>query len=99
MTFVPACDLHRQGVEAVLDLFPEGSRLAICIDALDPALVPRVIGRAPGGLTYDQLVDLIKSAARRRRIGEMDLVELMPERVWMGSERRPSPRRSPRHLG
>ena len=80
--FVPAHDLHRQGVEAALDLIPEGSRIVICIDAdaLDPALVPGVIGRAPGGLTYYQLVDLIKGAARRGRIEAMDFVEFMPER-------------------
>ncbi|WP_187829411.1 hypothetical protein [Labrys sp. KNU-23] len=44
---VPACDLHRLGVEVALDLIPEGS----CIDpdALDPVLVPGVIGRTPGG--------------------------------------------------
>ena len=60
----------------------EGSRIVICIDAdaLDPALVPGVIGRAPGGLTYYQLVDLIKGAARRGRIEAMDFVEFMPER-------------------
>ncbi|WP_454817012.1 arginase family protein [Labrys neptuniae] len=82
VTFVPAYDLHRQGVEAALDLIPEGSRIVICIDAdaLDPALVPGVIGRAPGGLTYYQLVDLIKGAARRGRIEAMDFVEFMPER-------------------
>ncbi|MGN8116694.1 arginase family protein [Labrys sp. 22185] len=80
--FVPAHDLHRQGVEAALALIPEGSRIVICIDAdaLDPALVPGVIGRAPGGLTYYQLVDLIKGAARRGRIEAMDFVEFMPER-------------------
>ena len=42
--------------------------------------VPGVIGRAPGGLTYYQLVDLIKGAARRGRIEAMDFVEFMPER-------------------
>ena len=80
--FVPAYDLHREGVQAVLDLIPEGSRIVICTDAdaLDPALVPGVIGRAPGGLSYYQVVDLIKGAAGRGRIEAMDFVEYMPER-------------------
>lgn len=80
--FVTAYDLHRAGVDAVLDLIPEGSDIIICIDAdaLDPALVPGVIGRAPGGLSYYQAVDLIKGAAKRGRIAAMDFVEFMPER-------------------
>lgn len=80
--FVTAHDLHRQGVGAVLDLIPEGSHIIICIDAdaLDPALVPGVIGRAPGGLSYYQAADLIKGAAQRGRIAAMDFVEFMPER-------------------
>ncbi|GLR52611.1 arginase family protein [Shinella yambaruensis] len=82
VSFVTAYDLHRNGVDAVLDLIPEGSDIIICIDAdaLDPALVPGVIGRAPGGLSYYQAVDLIKGAAKRGRIAAMDFVEFMPER-------------------
>ncbi|MDQ0394887.1 arginase family protein [Labrys monachus] len=80
--FVTAYDLHRTGVDAVLGLIPEGSRIVLCIDAdaLDPALVPGVIGRAPGGLSYYQVVDLIRGAARRGSIAAMDFVEFMPER-------------------
>ncbi len=82
VTFIPAYDLHKRGVEAALNLIPAGSNVIICIDAdaLDPALVPGVIGRAPGGLTYYQVVDLIKGAAARGRIAAMDFVEFMPER-------------------
>ncbi|MBN9045396.1 MAG: arginase family protein [Rhizobiales bacterium] len=80
--FVPAYDLHKKGVEAVLDLIPQGSDIIVCIDAdaLDPALIPGVIGRAPGGLSYYQAVDLIKGAAAKGRIAAMDFVEFMPER-------------------
>jgi len=82
VTFVPAYDLHRQGVEAALAQIPEGSEIIICIDAdaLDPSLIPGVIGRAPGGLGYYQVVDLIRGAAKRGRIAAMDFVEFMPER-------------------
>lgn len=82
VTFVTAHMLHRQGVEAVLDLIPQDSNIIICIDAdaLDPSLIPGVIGRAPGGLSYYQAVDLIKGAATKGRIAAMDFVEFMPER-------------------
>lgn len=80
--FVTAYELHRNGIESVLRLIPQGSDIIICIDAdaLDPALVPGVIGRAPGGLSYYQVVDLIRGAASRGKIGAMDFVEFMPER-------------------
>jgi agmatinase len=40
--------------------------------------MPAVIGRAPGGLTYWQAVDLLRGAAKRARIASFDLVEFMP---------------------
>ena len=82
VVFVTAHELHHGGVGAALSRIPEGSDIVICIDAdaLDPALVPGVIGRAPGGLSYYQAVDLIKGAAARGRIVAMDFVEFMPER-------------------
>ena len=80
--FVTAYDLHAKGVQQVTDLIPAGSDVIVCIDAdaLDPSLVPGVIGRAPGGLGYYQTVDLIRGAAGKGRIAAMDFVEFMPER-------------------
>lgn len=54
----------------------------ICIDAdaFDPSVVPGVIGRSPGGLSYYQMVDLVKGAASKGKIAAMDFVEYMPER-------------------
>ena len=80
--FVTAYELHKHGVGPVLDLIPEGSDIIICVDAdaLDPSLIPGVIARAPGGLSYYQAVDLIKGAAQRGRISAMDFVEFVPER-------------------
>ena len=79
--FVPAQGLHREGVQAALDLIPEGDDIIICLDvgALDPSIIPGVIGRAPGGLSYYQTFDLIKGAAARGRIAAVDVVEFMPE--------------------
>lgn len=82
VTFVPARQLHREGVEAALAAIPQGSEIIICIDAdaMDPSIVPGVIARSFGGLSYDQTVDLIRGAAQRGRIAAMDFVEFMPER-------------------
>ncbi|WP_182086419.1 arginase family protein [Aureimonas sp. ME7] len=82
VSFVPARELHRAGVQAALDLIPEGSDIIVCIDAdaIDPSLVPGVIARSPGGLTYDEITDLVRGAAARGRIAAIDFVEFMPER-------------------
>lgn len=79
---VTAETLHREGPEAALRLIPEGADIAICFDAdaLDPSIMPGVIGRAPGGLSYGQATALLRGAAARGRIVAMDFVEFMPER-------------------
>lgn len=84
--FITGYELHRQGVDAALELIPAGSNIVVSIDAdvMDPALVPGVIGRSPGGLDYYQMVDLIKGAAARGRIAAMNFVEFMPERDVAG---------------
>ncbi len=54
--------------------------IAFDCDALDPSIMPAVIGRAPGGLTYWQAIGLIEGVADRGRIAAFDLVEFMPAR-------------------
>ena len=49
------------------------------MDALDPSIVPSVIGRTPGGLTYHQTMELIKGAANQANICGVNVVELMPD--------------------
>lgn len=79
--FVTARELHKNGIEQVIDLIPQNSQIIICldVDALDPSIVPGVIGRAPGGLSYYQTLDLIQGAATKGRIAAIDFVEFMPE--------------------
>ena len=79
--FVTAYDLHNNGVQSAIDLIQPDSNIIICfdVDALDPSIVPGVIGRTPGGLNYYQAVDLIKGAAKRGTISATDFVEYMPE--------------------
>lgn len=73
--------LHRQGVEAALNHIPDGAEIVIAfdVDALDPSIVPGVIGRTPGGFTYFQVLDLIRGAAAKGRIRAVDVVEYVPE--------------------
>lgn len=77
---VSAREVHAQGVEAALRHIPEGARVVITLDCdgLDPAVMPGVAARTPGGLTYTQAIDLIAGVGRRGRIAGFDLVELYP---------------------
>ncbi|MDX1715502.1 MAG: arginase family protein, partial [Anderseniella sp.] len=46
--------------------------------ALDPSIMPAVIGRAAGGLGYWQAVELMTGIAGKATIAGFDLVEFMP---------------------
>jgi len=80
--FITAHDLHHHGVEYALQSIPQTNDIILCIDAdaLDPALVPAVIGRAPGGLSYYQASDLVKGVAKMASIAGVTFAEFMPER-------------------
>jgi agmatinase len=82
VTFVPASEVQRDGIARALAALPQGVPVAICLDldALDPAIMPGVIGRTAGGLSYDQVLQLILGAAERGPIAAFDMVEFMPER-------------------
>jgi agmatinase len=77
---VTAREVHAHGVEAALRLIPEGARVIVILDCdgLDPCIMPGVVARTPGGLTYTQVIDLIAGLGRRARITGFDLVELYP---------------------
>lgn len=84
--FVSARSLHANGVSQVLDLVPQGTNLLVTFDcdALDPSIMPAVIGPAPGGLTYWQAIELIEGVSGRGRIAAFDIVEFMPARDIAG---------------
>jgi agmatinase len=51
--------------------------LSVDLDALDPALCPGVTNPEPGGLSYREVVDVLK-ALREFQVVGMDIVELAP---------------------
>lgn len=78
--FFPMQEIVKQGFDKVLDALPTGRDVFVTldIDAMDPAIVPSVIGPAPGGFDYWQVINLLKAVAARNKIVGFDLVELMP---------------------
>ena len=79
--FFSAHEIHSQGIKSVFKTIPANSNILISldVDALDPSIVPGVIGRTPGGLSYYQTLDLIKGASQKGRICGFNIVEFMPE--------------------
>ena len=45
----------------------------------DPTVIPGVMGRAPGGLTYGDIVELLHGVADRAPIIGFNIVEFVPE--------------------
>jgi agmatinase len=84
--FVPARKVHEQGIAPVLAAVPAGAQVLVTLDCdgLDPAIMPGVIGPAPGGLTYWQAIGILCGIAARARIVAFDLVEFVPERDVAG---------------
>ena len=84
---VTSRDIHRDGIDQVLDHIPEGCDCVISFDcdALDVSQMPAVVYPTPGGLTYTQVTDLIAGVAARARIAGFCMVEFMPARDTTGT--------------
>ncbi len=82
----PARELYSEGFEAALDQIPKGSKVLVNLDCdgLDPAIMPAVIGPAPGGLDYWQVVNLLRRIADKATIAGFNIVEFMPARDTTG---------------
>ncbi|MEX0309161.1 MAG: arginase family protein, partial [Tateyamaria sp.] len=78
---IPAHELDDWGMAQLPGLIPEGANVVVCFDcdALDPAVMPAVIAPTAGGLTYAQVMAVLRIVADRARIAGFDMVEFMPE--------------------
>ncbi len=79
---VPGGEVARSGVGRALDAIAPGSDVVVSLDfdALDPSVMPAVIARNAGGLSYWQVLELFAGVAEKARIAGVTMVELMPER-------------------
>jgi agmatinase len=77
-----ARDIHKNGLDEALKAVPKRSPvlLSIDVDGIDPAVVPGVILPAFGGLSYQQMLDVIHGVAERATIVAADFVEFVPQR-------------------
>ncbi len=80
VTFYPMRTVRRDGFAPVVDSISPGASvyIALDIDVMDPSVVPGVIGPAPGGFHYGEVVDLIEAVAERATIVGANLAEFAP---------------------
>ena len=79
---VTAREWRAKGADAVLGERATGERFVVSIDCdgIDPALFPAVAMPTPGGLGYEDCLDLLHCLARRGSIVGLILAEYVPER-------------------
>jgi agmatinase len=77
---VTARELRQRGVAWLLEQLPEGGPvfIALDLDGLDPSVAPAVSGISPGGLSYDDVSDLIGGVAARCKVVGAAFTELVP---------------------
>jgi len=80
--FITAQDLMQSGIEKALEHVPANANLLLNfdVDALDPAIMPAVIGPSPGGLSYWQGVELVRGAIAKANLACFSIVEFYPDR-------------------
>jgi agmatinase len=77
---VTARELRRAGTERVLAEFPPGERyyIAFDCDGMDPSVMPGTSAPLPGGLMFDDAVDLLTGLAQRGTVVGINFAEHYP---------------------
>ncbi|NPV44401.1 MAG: agmatinase [Firmicutes bacterium] len=80
-TIIPYSEVQESGIVSVLNQIPFMDRtyVTIDIDVLDPALAPGTGSPEPEGLSYTQLINILKGIASRTDVIGFDLVEVNPQ--------------------
>lgn len=65
-------------IRRALDKLPDRIYLTIDIDAFDPSLAPGTGTPEPGGLSWQQVIALVREACRTKTIVSADIVEVTP---------------------
>lgn len=78
---IPEREVHEQGVDALLSRIPDNANyfITIDVDGLDPSIMPACTHPEPGGLTFNEAVDLLSGLANKGRVVGMDVAEFVPD--------------------
>jgi agmatinase len=63
-------------IDDVIETLPASVYITIDLDGLDPSVIPGTGTPVPGGLSYRQLIELIRRVGRARRVVAADINEL-----------------------
>jgi len=79
---VTARELRERGVASALEQVPADASIFIAFDCdgLDPSVMPAVSGLAPGGISYDEAIALLRGSVGRGRVVGAAFTELIPAR-------------------
>lgn len=79
-TVITAEELHRSGIKAAIARIPRSERiyLSLDIDVVDPSLAPGTGTPEVGGLTFQEIDDLLLAIPSRGPLVGMDLTEVEP---------------------
>lgn len=64
--------------DAVADALTDTVYISLDLDVLDPALIPSTGTPEPGGLGWYELLDLLKTVTKSRKVVGFDIMELCP---------------------
>lgn len=78
---IPSREVHRIGVEGVLAKIPKANKyfVSIDIDGFDISIAPGVGSPSPGGMYYDEVMDMLTGISKMGEIVGFDLVEVAPQ--------------------
>lgn len=80
LRLVHAEEIQEKGVAALdLNYIPRNIYISLDLDVLDPSVMPSTGTPEPGGLSWYDLIDLLKRVISGRRVLGFDVVELCPQ--------------------
>jgi agmatinase len=65
-------------VDEALDHLGDEVYVSIDLDALDPGILPATGTPEPGGLSWNEMMEIVKAVASKKRVVGFDVVELSP---------------------
>jgi len=69
---------NRASVNEIVDSLSMDVYITIDVDVLDPSIMPAVGTPEPGGMSWNQVLDIIEPVARHKHVVGFDLVEFCP---------------------
>lgn len=78
---ITAREVHKIGVEGVLARVPKAEKYFITfdIDGFDISIAPGIASPSPGGLYYDEVMEMLEGICQMGEIVGFDLVEVAPQ--------------------